>query len=194
MIVWRTLLTVIKFDILCNMKKVVIASLNPVKIAVAKRAFALVYPNQPVEFIAVESDSGVPNQPMGDETEQGAMNRLSFVQAIHTDADFWISQEGGLYKEGTQYYNRAWIAVTDSYGYVAKSSTALFYLPPKIAKYIDDGMELGHASDKFFGSVDSKRSVGTIGYLTDGIINREDCYLQAAIITLSEIKNKHWYQ
>lgn len=54
-------------------------------------------------------------------------------------------------------------------------------------------MELGHANDKFFSTINSKQGIGAAGHLTDGIIDRESYYLQAAIIALSELKHKDWY-
>lgn len=175
------------------MKKVIIASENPVKINVAKQAFASVYPDETFEFIPMKSESGVPDQPMDGETRVGALNRLKYCKAEYPDADFWISQEGGVFHEGEKLYNRAWIMIGDCEGYVTESSTAAFYLPTKIVAYIKDGIELGHACDLFFESVNSKQGKGAIGYLTDGLINREDYYLQAAIIALSELKHRAWY-
>jgi non-canonical (house-cleaning) NTP pyrophosphatase len=54
-------------------------------------------------------------------------------------------------------------------------------------------MELGHAGDKFFGSINSKQGSGVIGHLTEGIIDRVEFYLPAAIITLCELKHSDWY-
>lgn len=175
------------------MIRVVVASENPVKINVAKRAFALVYPDMEAEFIAVKSDSGVPDQPFDEETEQGALNRLRFIQDAYPEADFWISQEGGVFREGDKLYNRAVIVVADKSGCIAKSSTPSFYVPTKVAQYIAEGMELGDANDKFFNSVNSKQGIGAIGYMTDGLLDRENYYLQAAIIAFSELKHKDWY-
>lgn len=175
------------------MKQVIIASENPVKIAVAKRAFSAVYPNEEFTFLAIKSESGVPSQPMNTETKEGAFNRLNFARNAYPDADFWISQEGGLFEDDVRMYNRAWIVVCDLYGRIAESSTACFYLPPKIVSYIREGMELGHANDVFFGSSNSKQGKGAIGYLTDGLIHREDYYVQSAIIALSELKHADWY-
>jgi inosine/xanthosine triphosphatase len=175
------------------MKKVIVASENPVKVAVAKKVFSMVFPHEECTFIAVSSKSGVPDQPLNDETRQGAYNRLDFVRTHHPDADFWISQEGGLFEEGERLYNRAWIAVCDKSGYIASSSTALFYLPPKITALIKGGMELCDATDEFFQSINSKHGIGAIGYLTDSMIDREQYYIQAALIALSELKHKDWY-
>jgi non-canonical (house-cleaning) NTP pyrophosphatase len=77
------------------MKKVIVASENPVKVRVAERAFSSVYPDEAWEFVAVKSESGVSDQPMNEETEHGALNRLAYIREKHPDADYWISQEGG---------------------------------------------------------------------------------------------------
>ena len=176
------------------MERVIIASKNPVKVAVAKQAFSSVYPEVEFEFKSVQSESGVPEQPMNEETEQGALNRLHYVRRRHCDADYWISQEGGLFTDGDNLYNRAWILVCDYRGHLSKSSTALFYLPPPITRYIKEGLEFGEAADKFFSSVNSNQGIGAVGHLTDGLIDRENYYLQAAVLALSGLKHKNWYQ
>jgi non-canonical (house-cleaning) NTP pyrophosphatase len=70
------------------MKRVIIASENPVKVRVAESAFAQVWPDQKFEFIAVKSDSGVADQPMNEETLIGAENRLRAIQISNPEADF----------------------------------------------------------------------------------------------------------
>jgi inosine/xanthosine triphosphatase len=176
------------------MKTVIVASENPVKVAVAKKAFTALYPKEEFNFIATKSHSGVGDQPMNDETEQGAKNRLEDIKTKYPEADYWISQEGGLFDDGATLYNRAWIMVSDNSGFIGKSSTPAFYLPTEIVKLVRSGMELGTASDVFFSTVNSKQGVGAIGFLTDGIVDRENYYLQAAIIALSELKHRDWYQ
>lgn len=175
------------------MKRVIIASENPVKVNVAKRAFEAVYPGEQFEFVAIKSESGVPDQPTNEETKIGAHNRLKFVKEKFKDADFWISQEGGLYDDGESLCNRAWILITDDSGFVGESSTAHFRLPAKIAENIREGMELSHAGDAFFNIEGTGRAAGVVGELTNGLIDREEYYVPAAIIALSELKHKEWY-
>ena len=175
------------------MQKVIVASTNPVKIKVAEKAFAAVFPNETFEIIGISTASGVPDQPFGDETRQGARNRLAVIKKSHPEADYWISQEGGLYRDSGEMYNRAWIAMSDKGGFITESTTAHFRLPKQVAAYVEEGMELGHADDKFFGTTNSKQSTGHVGILTDGIIDRTEYYLHAAIIALSELKHQEWY-
>jgi inosine/xanthosine triphosphatase len=168
-------------------KKVIIASTNPVKVKVAEKAFASVFPETEFEFVPVKSESGVPDQPINEQTLEGARNRLKFVQNKYPDADYWISQEGGLYKEEGKMFVRAWIAACDKEGFVTESSTSNFNLPPGVKKHIEEGLELAHAHDKHFGTVNSGQSTGAVGHLTDGLVDRTEYYMHSAIIVLSEI-------
>ena len=58
------------------MKKVIIASKNPVKIQAVKNGFEKMFPTQEFEFIGVSVLSNVADQPFSnDETFRGAKNR-----------------------------------------------------------------------------------------------------------------------
>jgi inosine/xanthosine triphosphatase len=175
------------------MKKVIVASENPVKIKVAEKAFLTVFPNEQFEFIGVEAESLVSAQPFGEEARVGAKNRLDFIKKKYKGADFYFAVEAGLFKDKDRLSNRAWIIVSDKDGFIAESSTSNFYLPKKIEEYIKAGLELGHAIDKFFNTNNSKHGIGAIGYLTDGVYNRMEYYLQPAIFALSELKHKDWF-
>lgn len=175
------------------MKRVIVASKNPAKIEVARLAFAAVFPDETFEVQGVQSRSGVPDQPMEEETRQGALNRLAYVKQLHPDADYWSAQEGGLFRDGEHLAERAWLAMGDQAGTVTEASTASFQIPLEIAKLVESGLELGDAGDKFFGTVNSKQGLGVVGQLTDGVIDRTQYYLPAAIIALSQLKHKDWY-
>src|SRR5581483_11651363 len=139
--------------------KVVVASTNPVKAKVAEKAFITVFPKKTFDFVQVKSESGVPDQPIDEQTREGALNRLKFIKEKYPDADFWISQEGGLWREGKKLFSRAWIAVCDKEDFIGESSTSSFYIPQGVVKHIEDGMELAHAHDKFFGTVNSGQNI-----------------------------------
>lgn len=175
------------------MKKVVVASLNPVKIKVARLAFAAVFPQESFDVQGVQSVSGVPDQPMEGDARQGALNRIAFVKEKFPDADYWSGQEGGLFRDGEHLAERAWLAMADKAGRITEASTASFHIPLEIAKLVESGLELGDASDRFFGTKNSKQSKGFIGQLTDGVIDRTQYYLPAAIIAVSQLKHEDWY-
>ena len=115
------------------MKKVVIASKNPVKINATKKAFERVFNNQ-IEFEGFSADSLVSDQPMNNlETLTGAMNRLKNIQ--HLKADYFVSIEGGVDILDDNYEAFAWIIISDDKK-TGKAKTATFPLPLKISKLI----------------------------------------------------------
>ena len=176
------------------MKKIILASTNPVKIAVTKAAFVAVFPDTPFEVIPVATDSGVPPQPFDDEALEGAVNRLRAIRRSHPKADYWVSQEGGLVTDGEGFYNRAWIIFADKKGHMGKSSSPSFEIPKGVAELVCTGLELADASDIYFGMQGLKNTVGGVSMVTDGLIDRKRYYLQAAIIALSQVKNHKLYE
>ena len=64
------------------------------------------------------------------------------------------------------------------------AKTASFALPPKISELVKQGMELGDADDKVFDRVKSKHGSGTVGILTDGLVDRSYYYEHALMMAL----------
>uniref|UniRef100_A0A7R9WWK8 inosine/xanthosine triphosphatase n=1 Tax=Craspedostauros australis TaxID=1486917 RepID=A0A7R9WWK8_9STRA len=64
------------------------------------------------------------------------------------------------------------------------AKTATFQLPTKLVDLIRDGMELGHADDKVFGRTNSKHGSGTVGVLTNNLIDRSHYYEHALQLAL----------
>lgn len=172
-----------------DLKKVIVASANPAKIKSVQTAFEQVFHDEFFEFQGVESPSGVSHQPMSEkETLQGAANRIDFINSYHPDADFWVSIEGGLRKNNSNYEAFAWIIVKNEIQ-TGKAQTATFELPKEINKLIDQGLELGHADDKVFNRKDSKRKNGSVGILTQNIIDRSEYYRHAVVLALIPFLN-----
>ena len=145
------------------MKKVLIASRNPVKINATKKAFEEVFTNR-FEFEGVSADSLVSDQPMSnDETLKGATNRLQNIQ--HLEADYLVSIEGGVDLLDNNYEAFAWIVISDKQK-IGKAKTATFPLPIKISNLIKEGYELGDADDIVFkrsNSIGSNVSIQKVG-------------------------------
>ena len=119
------------------MKKVIIASKNPVKINATKKAFEEVF-NDHFEFEGVSADSLVSDQPMSnEETLKGATNRLDNIQNL--EADYFVSIEGGVDLLDNNYEAFAWIVISDK-NKISKAKTATFPLPLKISKLIQRGL------------------------------------------------------
>jgi inosine/xanthosine triphosphatase len=72
--------------------KILVGSTNPVKVQAVKEAFSRFFKG--VEVVGRKVDSGVPDQPFGDDTFRGARNR---AYALMKDrADFYVGLEGGV--------------------------------------------------------------------------------------------------
>jgi len=73
------------------MQTVAISSQNPVKINATKKCFARVFPEAEFEFTTANVSSGVPDQPMADQTKQGCINRTTGMvpSQYRKDRRFW---------------------------------------------------------------------------------------------------------
>ena len=172
------------------MKKVLIASRNPVKINATKKAFEDVFTDR-FEFEGVSAESLVSDQPMSnDETLKGANNRLQNIQ--HLEADYLVSIEGGVDLLDNNYEAFAWIIISDK-NKIGKAKTATFPLPSKISHLIKEGYELGDADDMVFKRSNSKQKNGAIGILTDNLIDRTEYYYHAIILALIPFINPNYY-
>ena len=175
------------------MKKVVIASKNPVKIQAVQDGFEQMFPNQEFEFTGISVDSGVSDQPMSDEeTLAGARNRAYNASRQVTNADFYVGIEGGIDVSGEEMTAFAWIVI-NSNGQYGKSRTGTFTLPKQVVKLIHEGKELGEADDIVFDRTNSKQKSGAVGILTGNVIDRTSYYTEAVILAAIPFKNKDIY-
>jgi inosine/xanthosine triphosphatase len=167
------------------MKKVIVGSTNPVKLETTKEAFQKSFPVEEFEFITYSALSGVPDQPIGQtETKQGATNRAEACKLEYPDADYYVGLEGGLEKIEGEYWVFAWMCILSNSNAKGFGRTGSFLLPPRVSKLIDQGEELGTATDITFNETNSKHKGGTIGVLTNENITRKDFYKDALIFAL----------
>ena len=167
--------------------KIIVASKNPVKIEAVKQGYEAMF-QEPATFHGVSVPSHVSDQPMSDEeTLQGAINRAQNAKKEAPDADCWVGIEGGL-EQGCVF---AWVVVIGKKE--GRARTASFSLPPKVLKLIDEGKELGDASDEVFDEHNSKQKNGSIGILTDDAITRTSYYKEAVVLAFIPLKNEALY-
>ena len=174
--------------------RIAIASGNPVKRRATIEAACVAFGRDDITTFTVEVDSGVPDQPVGDDqTLLGARNRAAAARAIMPDADLWVGLEGGVVEREGSLECLAWSVVlgTDGRGELVRgeSRTATFALPTEIANLVRSGVELGEATDRVFGATDTKRSTGTVGPLTGGVIDRVAFYAHATVLALVPFRN-----
>jgi len=175
------------------MKKVIIASKNPVKIQAVKNGFEKMFPIQEFEFVGVSVPSNVADQPLSnDETFLGAKNRANNASSEVKNADFYIGIEGGIeHIEGdTEAF--AWVVIKSASKY-GKARTGTFFLPKQVVELIKEGKELGEADDIVFKRNNSKQENGAVGILTGNVIDRTKYYTEAIVLALIPFKNIDLY-
>ena len=175
------------------MKKVIVASKNPVKIEATKSAFKKVFPREKILIEGVSVKSGVGDQPMSDkDTYKGAHNRARNAKRQFAKADYWIGIEGGINAAGNEMLTFAWIIIL-SENKLGKARTGSFFLPEKVVKLMNKGMELGDADDIVFGKSNSKQKNGAVGLLTKNVLTRTSFYESAIVLALIPFKNSELY-
>jgi len=166
-------------------KTVLVASKNPIKIEAIREGFFKVFPDTEYEFLSVEVSSGVSDQPFGmEETLTGAKNRVEQLVNTQPSAAYYAGIEGGVAVHEGELFAFAWIVIRNSDGYLSKSQTGHFPLPSRVKMLVEQGIELGHATDQIFELHNSKQDIGAVGALTNQIIIRKDYYVHAVILAL----------
>jgi len=160
-------------------KRIVVASNNPVKLDAVRRGFQRMFPEETFTVQPISAPSGVSDQPASDaETLQGAVNRASAARQMQPRADYWVGLEGGITDQTEEMEAYAWIVVL-SHNQMGKSRTTNLFLPLAVAELVRQGKELGEADDIVFGRLNSKQDNGAVGILTGNVVTRSQSYEMA---------------
>jgi inosine/xanthosine triphosphatase len=171
------------------MKTVAIASTNPAKVQATLNGLCRMFPGEQFRSESVDVLSGVSAQPMSDEeTLQGAINRAQSARDIAPGSDFAVGLEAGCAWIAGSLYLFAWVVVIagDKMG---RARTATLPLPSEVSDLVAQKVELGEASDRVFGRVDSKLSSGSVGILTHDVIERTAYFEHAVVLSLIPFAN-----
>lgn len=166
--------------------KVLIGSENSVKIESARQSFSRFF--KPVEINGLPANSGVPAQPFNEETFTGAKNRAQHVKRINDEqclnANFFVGIEGGLLQLYSRWFQFTVIYILDQQHRESFGTTGLYELPNWIVEKLLAGSELGHIIDELTQDFNTKEKQSTIGFLTNGEVDRLQNNTQAITFTL----------
>lgn len=178
------------------MPKVVVGSLNPVKLDAVRIGFEAMFPGESFEVSGVSVNSGVSRQPMSSaETLQGAVRRARNTRAAKPDADYWVGIEAGVDFSsafGEEMVTFSWIVILTQERMVKALSGGLV-LPDEVGQLISQGYELGDADNIVFGTSNSKQENGAVGILTGNVVTRTSSYVQAVEMALIPFRNPALY-
>ncbi len=160
--------------------RVAVGSTNRVKVEAVEVALKMM--GTSAQVLPVDVPSGVPDQPLCEQTFQGARNRAR--SALNSrSADLGVGIEGGICRYAGRTLAYAVVYVRSSGGEENFAFSAAFSLPREIVALVESGIELGEAIDRFFGTRDSKHAEGAVGRLTR-VISRRDLYVQPVVMAL----------
>jgi inosine/xanthosine triphosphatase len=151
---------------------IAIGSTNPAKTSAAKAVCERAFPDCTV--VGVDVPSGVPEQPIGsDETSTGARNRARAALAAVPGARMGMGLEGGVDPDGSLINC---VAVVEVGGRENLTWGVRFPLPPQIVARVLKGEELGPVMDQVSGRTESKKHLGAVGILTNGLFTRAEMW------------------
>ncbi|MBK4715682.1 MULTISPECIES: inosine/xanthosine triphosphatase [Tenebrionibacter/Tenebrionicola group] len=167
------------------MYHVICATQNPAKIRAILAAFELIFGAGSCHIDAVSVESGVPEQPIGnEETRRGARQRVEYARNASPDADFWVAIEAGIDDASTF----SWVVIENKHR-CGEARSATLPLPKAILERVLAGEALGPVMSEWSGISEIGRKEGAIGVFTAGHLTRSSVYHQAVLLALSPFHN-----
>lgn len=148
-----------------------VGSTNPAKVQAVENVFST--RGDLDEVVPRDVDSGVPDQPAGDEIWAGARNRAE--HALAGDADLGVGIEAGLVcpPEGPRLDVQV-CAIHDRSGSTTLGHGPGFTYPRQVLDAVDAGETVGDVMSRISGIDDVGARTGAIGVLTEGAIDRTE--------------------
>ena len=173
--------------------KALVGTMNPGKIEGAKLALEVFF--DCVEIEGYKASSGVGDEPVNEETIEGARNRvnnsISYAKENHLDYDYYMAIESGIMEIGSKWYIANVAVVKDREGYESIGMGPLLPVPEKYVKEIID-TDFGSLMEKIFQKGDLGKGVGGVNSLTNESISRIDITKEAFIMALTEQVHDYW--
>ena len=155
---------------------IAVGSLNPVKVEAVRSVMERIYGS--VRIFAVDSKSGVPEQPFEDETIQGAINRAKGALGDHKMA---VGIEAGVFERYDGLYDVQHCAIIDDEGKITIGMGSGFRYPDKVAELVRNGKTVGEAMKMIYAGKDIGREQGAIGILSKGLLDRKELTEQSVL-------------
>ncbi len=151
--------------------RVAVGSTNKVKLDAVRNIFTQAFGL--VEVVSVEPASGREKQPMEERTIQGAMARAKKA-LTDGEADFGVGIEAGLFynKALGKYLDIQYCSIVDRSGHMTVGHGPGFEYPPDVIKSVLNGGTVGDTMSTITGIESIGRKSGSVGYLSDGLIDR----------------------
>ncbi|PTL80390.1 inosine/xanthosine triphosphatase [Vitiosangium sp. GDMCC 1.1324] len=151
---------------------IAVGSTNPAKTSAVKAICERAFPGCTV--IPIDVPSGVREQPIGPgETSTGARNRARAALGAVPGAQMGVGLEGGVDPDGSLING---VAVVEVGGRENLTWGVRFPLPPAVVARVLNGEELGPVMDQVSGRTESKKHLGAVGILSNGLFTRAEMW------------------
>lgn len=175
------------------MKKIVLTSINPVKLSAVQKVTSMLYADQHFEYITLSLEKDGP-EPIGRANIlKQIQEALDSAKKEIVDAEYYVCVEGGMEEFDTQMHETAYVVVENKNAGKGVSSCASFRVPTWIAEEVKKGRGFADAVDVFFKTQGTKQGGGFVKILTDGVINKEEHCMQALTIAFASADKSEWY-
>ena len=180
--------------------RIAVATLRRPKLEGVRRALErlrrLPWPNDEVEIMPFEVESGEPDTPLSDTaTLRGARRRARTVLEQHPDADLGLGLEGGVDEIPGQppaAVLRNWAVAWDGTREGVGSGPGIL-LPPVLSEAVLGGGDLAAAIDRLAGERDIRSRQGTFGVLTADLIDPTEAFALAVTAALCPWYEPAWW-
>ncbi|MBR2255463.1 MAG: inosine/xanthosine triphosphatase [Candidatus Methanomethylophilaceae archaeon] len=159
---------------------VAVGSLNPAKVLAVRSVMEKVYGE--VRVFPKDVPSGVPDQPFGDQTRAGAINRAK--GALSDDVEMAVGIEAGVFETPDGLYDIQYCCIASRDGLLTVGMGPGFRYPDGIAELVRKGMTVGDSVTKVYGETDIGKRQGAIGLLSKGLLDRKALTEQSVIAAM----------
>ena len=173
--------------------KVAVGSTNKVKIDAVRNIFTQAFGL--VEVVSVEPEHGAVNQPREKQTIDGAIQRAKNALA-KVGADLGVGIEAGLFYNSVlqKHLDIQYCAIVDSSGKMTVGHGPGFEYPPEVVRAVLDGGSVGDTMSQITQIEKIGHKQGSIGYLSDGLIDRTSLTEIAVLMALVPRIRKELYE
>lgn len=173
------------------MKKIVIASLNPVKLNAALEWFRKCFPKEQFAIQSMLVDDAAPQPISYKSTYDWAKQRALYASNMVPEGDYFVGIE--WWTENSNHLSYAYVCIISKEWKEWSAKSGEYELPERVSTLMDTWLELWEADDIVFWDSNSKQKNWSVGILTKNVITREHLYTDTVCLSLIPFMNPTLY-